>query len=186
MSAGTLLPAPGVLLVASQRLTDPSFLRSVVYLVEHSDDGSLGFIVNRPLDIPLADLWSDCPACLGTCTVAGEGGPVERHKGLLLHGVGDIPGAAAMGAGVFIGGDLTRIADRWAGGPDERGPRLLLGHSGWAPGQLEREIAEGAWLLRPGSADLLITGGDPERLWFRLGGPGGPGGGRGLPEPSLN
>ena len=178
-------PAPGVLLVATPALTDPSFRRTVVYLVEHSAEGALGFIVNRPMDIALGDLWGDCPPGLTACSAAAEGGPVERHKGLLLHGHCAIEGTAPMGQGRFVGGDLRHIADHWQSGTNHHGPRLYLGHSGWVGGQLEEEIANGAWLLRPGTIDLIVSGVPDglsgEQLWEQLS--SGP---HGLPKPSLN
>lgn len=185
-----MLPSPGQFLVATPALVDPNFRRSVVYLVEHGEDGTLGFIVNRALETPLGELWEECPAALAGHRLAAEGGPVEPQKGLLLHQDADLPGTARMGHGLYIGGDIDRLAARWAAGPDAAGPRLLLGHSGWGPGQLDRELAEGAWILRPGDPALLISsagrGGAKhgERLWERLA--SGRDGGNGLPEPSLN
>ena len=187
MSAAQPDLAAGMLLVATPQLTDENFRRSVIYLVEHSADGSLGFIINRPLELTLGDLWGDCPSGLSEAKAAADGGPVERHKGLLLHRYPGIADTAAMGHGIFIGGDLPQIAAHWAGGPDHIGPRLFLGHSGWTGGQLGREIANGAWVLRPGSPDLLAlvtdptTGNDGDQLWERL--RHGP---HGLPIPSLN
>lgn len=180
-------PAPGMLLVASPKLADENFRRSIVYLVEHSDDGTLGFIINRPMTMPLGELWGECPPALKNALAAADGGPVERHKGLLLHRHPGIDDVAVMGHGLFIGGDLTQIAERWQHGPDRLGPRLFLGHSGWGAGQLDHELAEGAWLVHPGNPDLLAlitdpeTGADGDRLWERLS--GGP---QGLPMPSLN
>jgi putative transcriptional regulator len=175
-----MLPAAGTVLVASRKLGDPSFMRTVVYLVEHDDDGTLGFIVNRPLDIVLGDLWQDCPADLTGTRIAAEGGPVDRHKGLLLHGCPDISGAQAMGTGVAVGGDIDALVKRFAAGPGALGPRLFLGHSGWSAGQLAAEIAGGAWVVRPAAIELLLTARPPATLWQQLldGGT--------LPEPSLN
>jgi len=175
-----MLPASGTVLVASRLLGDPSFMRTVVYLVEHDHDGSLGFIVNRPLDILLGDLWQECPSDLSAIRIAAEGGPVDRHKGLLLHGCADISGAQAMGGGVSVGGDLEELVKRFANGPGALGPRLLLGHSGWTAGQLDNEIAQGAWVVRPATPDVLLTALPPATLWQQLldGGT--------LPEPSLN
>jgi len=174
-------PVAGSVLVATLGLADPSFLRSVVYLLEHDDGGSLGFIVNRPLDIPLSDLWTECPAGLTAARVAAEGGPVDRNKGLLLHACPDLPGAQEMGGGLAVHGDPDALAVRWPQGPDARGPRLFLGHSGWAPGQLAGEIAAGAWLVRPGRIDLVLGLRPAETLWQSLldGMPG-------LPRPSVN
>lgn len=174
-------PAPGLFLVASPRLTDPSFLRTVVVLLEHDQGGSLGLIVNRPLAMPLGDLWAEVPPALAGAVVAAEGGPVERQKGILLHGVPDLPGAQPVGLGLAIGGDLDALAARWAGGADRLGPRLFLGHSGWAPGQLAAEIAEGAWLLRPGRLDAVLDRDAGSGLWDQLAAQR-----TGIPDPSLN
>jgi putative transcriptional regulator len=174
-------PAAGTVLVASPQLTDPNFVRTVVFLVEHSAGGTLGFIVNRPLPTPLGEIWSDAPAGLVAALVAAEGGPVEPSEGLLLHGCPTLSGAQEMSPGCAIGGDLDAIAQRYQGGADSSGPRLFLGHSGWTGGQLEREIAEGAWLVRPASIELLLDNQPPAQLWRRLSeGPRGGG------EPSLN
>lgn len=164
-----MTPAPGVLLVAAPAMDDPNFQRSVVWLAEHNDDGTLGFIVNRPIRSTLAELWEGCPAALGRLVCAAEGGPVERHKGLLVHGRCDLPAAAPLAAGVCVGGDLQALAEHWQHGTDSTGPRLFLGHSGWAPGQLIAEIAAGGWILRPGRlAHVLTVPSDGDGLWRSL------------------
>jgi putative transcriptional regulator len=175
-------PRPGVLLVASPHLNDPNFVRSVVYLIDHGDNGSLGFIVNRALDLPLGDLWSEAPAGLVDARIATEGGPVDKNKGLLLHGDLSLAGAQPMGDGIAVGGDLDAIRQRWATGGDHHGPRLFLGHSGWTAGQLEHEIEEGAWLVRPGRIDLLFGPQPSDLLWQHL----VEGRGGGMPDPSRN
>ncbi len=176
-----MTPIPGCLLIANASLHDPNFARTVVYLVEHHAEGTLGLILNRPLDIPLGDLWGECPPGLFGALAAADGGPVEREKGLLLHREPAIPAAAAMGAGLAIGGDLAALARRWVNGPDRFGPRLFLGHSGWSTGQLVGEIAAGAWTVRPGTPELIF--GPTTDLWERLTSGDHP---PGLAEPSLN
>lgn len=171
-----------MVLVASLRLTDPNFARSVVYLLDHGDHGSLGFIVNRPLDLPLRELWNEVPTCLADAPLAAEGGPVEPDKGLLLHHCLDLVGAQHLAEGVVVGGDPAALAKRYARGGDATGPRLFLGHSGWAPGQLLAELEEGAWILRPGRLDLLLEPRPPTTLWQQL----SEGGHVGLPDPSMN
>jgi putative transcriptional regulator len=174
-------PAPGMFLVASPRLADANFMRSVVVLLEHDQGGSLGLIINRPLGMPLRDLWAEVPPSLEGATVAAEGGPVERQKGILLHGAPELAGAQPVGLGLAIGGDLDALAVRWAGGADHLGPRLFLGHSGWSPGQLAAEIAEGAWLVRPGLLEAVLNCDSGGSLWERLTDRR-----TGLPDPSLN
>jgi putative transcriptional regulator len=171
----------GCLLAASAELSDPNFMRSVIYLMEHDTNGTLGFIVNRPVEIVLRDLWAECPEALGDIRIACEGGPVERNKGLLLHACPDLSGCQPMGHGIAIGGDLDALVQRFMDGADHRGPRLFLGHSGWGPGQLEKEIAEGAWIVHPGSPEILLNNQSTSSLWQDLTGEG-----PGLPIPSLN
>jgi putative transcriptional regulator len=171
-----------MLLVASPELTDPNFVRTVVFLLDHGDKGTLGFVINRPLSQPLSEIWSEVPEGLAEAKAASEGGPVDRTKGLLLHGCTDLPGAQTMANGIAVGGDLDALAERYRDGCDASGPRLFLGHSGWLAGQLENELREGAWLLRHGHRDLLLDILPPANLWKmamenRLGG---------LPDPSVN
>jgi putative transcriptional regulator len=175
-------PRSGALLVASPQLHDVNFRRSVVYLLDHSKSGSLGFVVNRPLEVPLSELWNEVPAALADARIAADGGPVDRHRGLLLHSCLDLAGAQLMGEGVAVGGELDALAERYAAGSDSSGPRLFLGHSGWGPGQLEHEIEEGSWILRPGRVSLLIEAQPSDLLWKQLieGYLGS------MPDPSLN
>ena len=173
--------AVGHLLIASPALSDPSFMRSVVYLLEHNPQGSLGLIVNRPLDVSLADLWDSCPSNLGDTRIAGEGGPVERHKGLLLHGRPGLDESYTIAEGVAIGGDPGALVDEWPDGPNELGPRLFLGHAGWTPDQLAGEVATGSWIVRRGHPSLLLRNDPPEDLWQEL-----VSAGNDRPQPSVN
>ncbi len=161
-------PAAGTVLVATSKLKDPNFVRTVVFLVEHGSGGTLGFIVNRPLPTPLGQIWTDAPSGLTASLIAAEGGPVEPTEGLLLHGCPTLSGAQEMATGCAIGGDLDAIAERYQAGADQTGPRLFLGHSRWSAGQLEREIAEGAWLVRSASLELLLDNSPPALLWRRM------------------
>ena len=176
----TMEPAPGVFLVASPTLGDPHVMRSVVYLLEHGPEGPFGVIVNRALDLPLRELWGEVPTQLAEVRIAAEGGPVNRHHGLLLHGLPDLIGAQDMGHGLALGGDLDQLAQRWSTGPDSHGPRLFLGHSGWGAGQLAAEMAQGTWIVRPGRSAAVIQAKPDPDLWEQL--VAGPG----LPRPSLN
>jgi putative transcriptional regulator len=175
-------PAAGMLLVASTKLTDPNFLHAVVYLLDHGDTGTLGFIINRPLEVPLSELWGEVPVSLADARVAAEGGPVDRHKGLLLHRCVELDGAQPMADGFAVGGELAALAERYAAGNDATGPRLFLGHSGWAPGQLLAELEEGAWIVRPGRPELLVNPKPPATLWEQL----AEGRVGGMPDPSVN
>ncbi|MFW5844610.1 MAG: YqgE/AlgH family protein [Planctomycetota bacterium] len=157
----------GSLLVATPMLEDPNFRHAVVYIAEHNEDGTLGFILNRPLDLPLDEVWDGCPDSLTGLRCCAQGGPVETHKGLLLHGYEQVPGAGSLCAGVWIGGDGDAIRAAASDDPEMpcHGPRLILGHAGWSEGQLAGEIGAGAWAVRPGDARLLLNPDPPEDLW---------------------
>lgn len=155
----------GRLLVASPSLTDPSFRRSVVLVLEHSDDGALGVILNRPTEIltreALPDRLSDP---LPDDAVVHEGGPCEPQSVLLLgefvEGAGSVGGTPVVGALRVVEPD----ADLRPIGGAVVGLRAFGGYAGWGGGQLEDEIDEDAWIdaeCDPG--DVFCD--DPESLW---------------------
>lgn len=158
-------PDGGCLLVATPLLDDPNFARTVVYLLEHNDDGTLGVIVNRPSRTPVGSVlpeWHD--VVTGPSVVFG-GGPVQPDGALCLGlATGDGPGIKRVlptVATVDLDGDIaaiTTVASRF---------RVFAGHSGWAGGQLEDELAEGAWWVVDGTPDDLFSD-DPRLLWQRV------------------
>ena len=176
-------PEAGHFLIALPSLQDPSFMRTVIYLLEHSDTGTLGLIVNRPVPVKLSDIWDECPDSMDSKELCAEGGPVDRHKGLLIHRMPNIPDALELGLGLSVGGQAEALAEEYTKHGDQRrlGPRLFLGHAGWAPEQLEHEISQGTWLVRSGLQDLLLDPQPPEDLWQTL-----ISAGEEIPDPSTN
>lgn len=157
----------GTLLVASPALEDPNFRRTVVLLLEAGDDGALGVVLNRPSEAPVADALPRWQHAVVAPAVVFVGGPVQL-EGVL--GVGLAPeGGEASGLTAVAGRigvvDLRRPAEELAVTSD--GVRLMAGHAGWGPGQLEAEIGEGAWFpLDADPAFVLDT--DPGTLWRRV------------------
>lgn len=150
----TIQPAPGRLLVASPRLLDPNFYRSVVLLVEHDDDGTLGLVLNRPTESPVGEHLPDWSSFVSDPGVVFIGGPVQPDVGVALaraDGSRGLPGA--------------RLIDLTAGPDGVQGVvRVFAGYAGWAPGQLASEIEEGGWLVVDAEpADVFRP--DPGRLW---------------------
>ena len=159
----------GHLLIASPRLRDPNFIKSVVLIVKDDEDGALGVILNRPMDVTVAD------AC-GTSIEAAEevsqpvhqGGPCEGPL-TVLHG-----NAAAGGEEVVDGVrfSMDREEIEWLMA-NHKGPvKYFAGYSGWGKGQLGAEIEEGAWVLTPASSDHVFElQGDWSKLstWVTLG-----------------
>ncbi|HEY7206341.1 MAG TPA: YqgE/AlgH family protein [Methylomirabilota bacterium] len=163
----------GQLLVATEELRDPRFVRTVVYLARHDATGAQGFVVNRPVrEVPIADLLRrlgvDERGVTGNIRLH-YGGPVEPASGWLLHtGEYAAEGTEPVAADVA----LTPLAPRSAvlgeigrgGGP--RRYLFLLGYAGWGPGQLEAEIDSGAWITVSADEALLFDD-DYARKWER-------------------
>jgi len=153
----------GRLLVATPLIADPTFERTVVLLVAHGAEGAFGVVLNRPTDTPVADVvpgWARHAAAPG---VVFLGGPVSRDSLVALGR------SAAVGAHTEarIFADCAAVdlgAPPEDGGPPWDGIRLFAGSAGWAPRQLEDELAEGAWwLVDADPAD--VTSSDPDRQW---------------------
>jgi putative transcriptional regulator len=162
--ATDLAPA---LLVAMDLVLDPNFRRSVVLVLEHEvDQGALGLIVNRASDLSMAQLCENLEmSWLGDLDACADwGGPVGENQGWVL-----LDDEAARGLDVVTltpGLHWTRSQDalrRVAEVPELRA-RVFLGYAGWAPGQLEREIAEGSWLVVPVDPALVFEE-SHERVW---------------------
>jgi putative transcriptional regulator len=162
-------PTPGLapgLLVASPTLGDPNFDGSVVLMAEHRAEGALGFVVNRPGPITVADVLRGLDPALADEAIrqgrAGgqvmEGGPVQPERLWILYRPGEVPAeedATLVGRDLALGGsrELLEALVRTPGG----GPFLLmLGYAGWAPMQVEREVTEGAWIPLPLQEDLVF------------------------------
>ena len=155
----------GRLLVATPTLEDPNFRRTVVLVLDHSDDGALGIVVNRPLDVDVAAVL---PAWQPYTTNPGrlfQGGPVQLDSAL---GLVAVPGDGREPEGVrrIIGSlglvDLDTPPDALAG--DVAGLRIFAGYAGWSSGQLEDEIGEGAWYVVDSEPRDPFTDA-PEGLW---------------------
>src|SRR5688572_3481086 len=157
--------APGLLL-AMPHLQDPNFTRAVVLMIEHNDDGSFGLIVNQPSTMDAATLlgamdieWNGDLEAL-----VWSGGPVMPTSGWVLHGPTGVVAAAVksleQGSTIEVvpGVALSTSPDNLRAIAAEPPPqvRLILGYSGWGPGQLAAEMARGAWLVADASPDLVF------------------------------
>lgn len=158
----------GQLLVATAEMGDPRFAETVVYMVEHDENGAMGLVINRPLAKgPIADLLRglgvESRAARGEIVIH-YGGPVEPEKALVLHS-DDYAGrgTTVVGGGIAVTAD-TEIVRALA---EEKGPRqslFIFGYAGWAPGQLESEIRANAWFTIPAEKKLIFDD-DPETKW---------------------
>lgn len=136
------------LILAAPMLNDPNFFHSVVWILEHSENGSAGFVVNRLLDNRMGEIIQDFPMPEFPVYL---GGPVENNTLHFVHRYGErITGGHTVPGGFTWGGEfdsVQHLADDWV--LNVRDIRFFVGYSGWAPGQLEQEFEENAWVLGP-------------------------------------
>ena len=159
---------PGSLLVAMPALTDPTFAGAVVYVLDHSDTGTIGVVLGRPSEVRIGDVlpgWSELAVEPGVFHV---GGPCETDTALCLATraeAGPLPADSGLRqvAGSVHLVDLDSDPDVVDG--EIEALRVFAGYAGWSPGQLATELAEGAWACVSGSpADVLAAADGPE-LW---------------------
>jgi putative transcriptional regulator len=152
----------GQFLVASPALVDPNFARAVILLVQHDDDAALGVILNRPLEITVAQA---CEQTLETtCAVTSclhQGGPCDGPL-MALHTRSDVADTEVI-PGVYF----TTRKDNLEQLLEYNDPqtKFFAGYSGWGAGQLETELETGSWLTTTASKDFIFTAADP---WSKL------------------
>ena len=163
-----IAPAGGRMLIASRDLTDPNFSRSVILLVEHNEDGSMGVVINRPTLIPAHEAL---PQIEDLDQFEGKvyfGGPVDVGTMVLLFRASETPeGATRVLGDIHVSRDaevLKKLAGQELGDTDLR---LYAGYAGWHAGQLDMEIAHGGWHVLPGKADLVFDQ-TPADIWEKL------------------
>ena len=145
----------GHLLVASLKLQDPNFGRSVVLIVQHNDDGALGLILNRPLETTIDMVWeqiSELP-CFSSDPLR-QGGPCEGAL-MVLHGDVSLSQLEVV-PGVYFTTEKEDVEQLVAGDQDERPVTFFVGYAGWSSGQLENEIESGAWLVAEATAEQVF------------------------------
>ena len=140
------LPKKGHLLIAEPSiLGDVSFNRSVVLLAEHNDEGSIGFILNKPLNYTINDLLPEIEASFKIY----NGGPVEQDNLYFIHNIPDIiPNSVEISNGIYWGGDFETTKQLINEGRITKNHiRFFLGYSGWSVNQLEMEMHENSWIV---------------------------------------
>ena len=156
----------GRLLISEPFMQDPYFKRSVVLLTEHSDNGSFGLILNKPIPMYLNEAIENAPLFDSRLAL---GGPVQKETLHYLHLLGDrIPNSTEVMDGVFWGGDFDAIKELMLSGELQPGNiRLFVGYSGWAEGQLNSEMESKSWIVASAKKDLLFSE-KPELLWSSI------------------
>ena len=154
-------------LIAMPGLEDPNFFHSVTYICEHNDQGALGLVINRPLDMQLGEILEHIKLQHSEPEArqiqVHLGGPVQQDRGFVLHEpLGEWE--ATLKVTDRIG--ITSSIDILQAIAKNEGPErslITLGYAGWGAGQLEQEMAENAWLNGPADPDILFNSPDEER-----------------------
>ena len=141
-----LKPKKGRILISDPFVGDEYFERSVVYLCEHSKEGSFGFVLNNLVDVNIDELNPNFPAITVPMAI---GGPVETESLYFLHTLGhDLNESIELQKGIFIGGDFEQLATLVSEEHFKNNSiRFFLGYSGWESKQLEEEIADHVWVV---------------------------------------
>jgi putative transcriptional regulator len=150
----------GQLLIAGPVLLDPNFQRTVVLVIEHSPEGALGLVLNRPSETTVGEAVSELDELVGSEEPLFVGGPVQQTALIVLAQFEDA-GRAAVVAFDDIG--VLGGEDHEDPPPTRRG-RAFAGHSGWGPGQLDADLERGDWILEPARYEDAFCE-DPGALW---------------------
>ncbi len=154
-------------LIAMPALEDPNFQRTVTLMCEHTRDGALGIVINRPTDITLGELLDHLETPAQHAAIAERtvymGGPVQRERGFVLH-----PPDSRWDSSLQVSDHIavTTSRDILAAIARGEGPEhflVALGYAGWGAGQLEQEMADNAWLSGPADPDIIFQRGNEER-----------------------
>jgi len=160
-------------LIAMPAMVDPHFAKSLTLVCEHNDQGALGLVVNRPTEMSLNVLLEQVSIESSTAAFNSVpvhfGGPVQVDRGFVLHTpIGDWQSTLAVGSeiGLTTSKDILQAVARGEG-PGQI--LVTLGYAGWAPGQLEYELAQNAWLTVPAKREIIFDVAADERLSAAMG-----------------
>jgi putative transcriptional regulator len=142
----TLLPQKGRILISEPFLMDNYFKRSIVLITEYSEEGTVGFVLNKPLNMKANEVMTDFPSVNANVSI---GGPVQTNTLHYIHTLGDIiPGSVKVLENIYWGGEfkvIKKLLD--TGNLNNDNIRFFLGYSGWQSNQLEDELNENAWVV---------------------------------------
>ncbi len=153
----------GQFLIAHPMLNDGYFKRAVIYVTEHNEEGSLGFVLNFKTDLFLRDLF---PHIKNGNYPIFEGGPVSKNQLYYIHKLGpDLSQSISIGNDLFWGGDFFELAHLIEHGKVKHEDiRFFVGYSGWTPNQLDEELIQKAWFAHRAEPKEVLAS-DPKTLW---------------------
>lgn len=156
--------ARGQLLIAGPTLLDPNFRRTVVLVIEHSEEGALGLVLNRSSESLAAEVAPELDALVDPGSPLFVGGPVQP-SGVIVLARFEQPQQSALVSFDDVG--VLRAENSLEDPPELLAARAFVGHSGWGPGQLDAELENGDWILEPATASDAFCN-EPDRLWSEV------------------
>lgn len=163
---GKLEPTKGKFLISDPFMNDDYFRRSVVFLCEHTEEGSFGFVLNNYIEIKLGDINPMFPQ---VSTKISIGGPVEVKNLYFIHTLGEkINNSILIDEGVYIGGDFEQLTKLINDNPQfESQVRFFIGYAGWTYEQLEEEVKSNAWVVvNPKNVNEIFNSENKEDIWI--------------------
>ena len=159
-----VVPSRGKVLISEPFLYDEMFGRSVILLVDHSTDGTMGLVLNKPLPLSLNDVLKEFKDISNIPIY--KGGPLSTDTLFYLHTLKDVEDSLQIGKGVYLNGDFDAIRRYILQGNDIDGKiRFFLGYSGWEHDQLCQEIEENTWLIGSTSIASLMNEKGSAEVW---------------------
>jgi putative transcriptional regulator len=159
--------ATGKLLVAARGLPDPNYAETVILLAEHSEEGSMGLVINHRTDVPVARLFPNLKQAQGRASALFVGGPVSQDGVLaLLRSTSPTADSRRVLEDVYLVATAKAIEEPIVEGTDQSRFRVYLGYAGWGAGQLERETLHGSWHVFRAETTVVFDP-DPDTLWQR-------------------
>lgn len=159
-------PKQGKLLLSEPFSADPNFKRTVVLLASHTEEGSVGFVLNRSMQLTLEQIVEGFKGC---DLPVWDGGPVQRDSLFYIHTLGDvIPESIPIVGNLFWSGNFETVKALIKGNKiAENELRLFVGYSGWAAKQLENEIKHNSWLVAPAKTEIVMNAGKTtdQKFW---------------------
>jgi len=156
----------GRVLIAEPFLNDTYFKRSVVFITEHKAEGSVGFVLNKPVELKVQDVIQNFPFIDSGISI---GGPVNTNTLHYIHTLGDLlPDSVKVLDNIYWGGDFETLKKFIAEGKIKKDQiRFFLGYSGWSEQQLEKELKENAWLVTNINSEMIMKG-EEEGFWNQI------------------
>ena len=155
-------------LISMPSLKDPNFEKTVTYICAHNEDGAMGIVINKPLEIGLGEIFAQMDITIDNTSANNrpvfQGGPVQMDHGFILH-----QSSQEWDSSIVVSPDLTvttskDILEAMAGGEGPEESLVALGYAGWSAGQLEDELMANAWLTGPADSDIIFNT-SSEQCW---------------------